>query len=328
MSKHILLTGVSGFLGSHLAERLLDDGHRVIGLDNFSTGMRSNLAALEKRDGFKLLEHDIRLPFVGSDLDFVINFACPASPPAYQANPIGTLKINFQGALNMLGLAKQTGARFFQASTSEVYGDPDVHPQPETYRGCVNVIGRRACYDEGKRAAEALVFEYHRQHGLDVKVVRIFNTYGPRMRPDDGRAVSNFIVQSLLGKDITIHGHGRQTRSFCYVDDLIEGIVRFLYSAPSVTGPMNIGNPTEVSIRQLAELVIEITGSKSRIVERPLPEDDPRQRCPDISLARRTLDWEPRIALREGLIRTIEYFESRLASAAKGRVQRTAPVLA
>jgi UDP-glucuronate decarboxylase len=320
MPQHILLTGVSGFLGSHLAERLLDDGHRVTGLDNFSTGTRSNLTVLEDRDGFTFVEHDIRLPFIGRDVDIVVNFACPASPPAYQANPIGTLKINFQGTLNMLGLAKQTGARFFQASTSEVYGDPDVHPQPENYRGCVNTIGPRACYDEGKRVAEALVFEYHRQHGLDVKVVRIFNTYGPRMRPDDGRVVSNFIVQSLLGESITIYGDGRQTRSFCYVEDLIEGIVRFLYSAPSVIGPMNIGNPAEFSVRQLAELVIEITGSKSRIIERPLPEDDPRQRCPDISLARRTLDWEPRIALREGLIRTIEYFERRLASAGKGRV--------
>jgi UDP-glucuronate decarboxylase len=319
MSQHILLTGVSGFLGSHLAERLLDDGHRVTGLDNFSTGTRSNLAALEDRQGFAFHEHDIRLPFIGGGFDIVLNFACPASPPAYQANAIGTLKINFQGTLNMLGLAKQSGALFFQASTSEVYGDPDIHPQPESYRGCVSTIGPRACYDEGKRAAEALVFEYHRQHGLDVKVVRIFNTYGPRMRADDGRVVSNFIVQAILGRDITIYGDGRQTRSFCFVDDLIEGIVRFLNSAPSVTGPMNIGSPAEFTVRQLAELVVELTGSKSRIIERPLPEDDPKQRCPDISLARQTLDWEPRIALRQGLTRTIEYFEDELASAGEGR---------
>jgi len=320
MSKHILLTGAAGFLGSHLAERLVADGHRVTGVDNFATGTRRNLAALEGRDGFTFREHDVRLPFIaGSDFDIVLNFACPASPPAYQANAIGTLKINFQGTLNMLGLAKHCGALFFQASTSEVYGDPDVHPQPESYRGNVNPMGPRACYDEGKRVAEALAFDYHRQHGLAVKVVRIFNTYGPRMRADDGRVVSNFIVQALLGQDITLYGDGRQTRSFCYVNDLVEGIVRFVYSPPSVTGPMNIGSPSEFTVRQLAELVVEITGSKSRIIERPLPEDDPRQRCPDISLARRTLDWEPRIALREGLTRTIEYFDSELASEGTGR---------
>ncbi|TCU06828.1 UDP-glucuronic acid decarboxylase family protein [Rhizobium sullae] len=318
MSKRVVLAGAAGFLGSHLAERLVQGGYTVTGLDNFHTGHAANLAGLMDNKSFSFVEHDIRLPF-SANCDAVMNFACPASPPAYQANAIGTLKINFHGTLNLLGLAKAARGTFFQASTSEIYGDPELHPQTENYRGAVNPIGPRACYDEGKRVAEALTFEYRRQHKLDVKVVRIFNTYGPRMRVDDGRVVSNFIVQALLGENITVYGDGRQTRSFCYVDDLVEGIVRLFQSDPLITGPMNIGNPVEFTIGELAELVIAITGSTSKIIRRPLPEDDPRQRCPDISLARQHLDWEPKIALAEGLLKTIRYFEEVLRRSGKGQ---------
>ena len=318
MSKHVVLAGAAGFLGSHLAERLVQSGYKVTGLDNFYTGQATNLVYLMEHQAFGFVEHDIRQPF-STDCDAVVNFACPASPPAYQANAIGTLKINFHGALNLLGLAKASRATFFQASTSEIYGDPDLHPQTEIYRGAVNPIGPRACYDEGKRVAEALTFEYHRQHGLNVKVVRIFNTYGPRMRVDDGRVVSNFIVQALLGENITVYGDGSQTRSFCYVDDLIEGIFRLFRSDPSITGPMNIGNPVEFTIGELAQLVIDITGSNSKIIRRPLPEDDPRQRCPDISLARRDLGWEPTITLAEGLLKTTRYFDDVLRTRGKGQ---------
>ena len=318
MSKHVVLAGAAGFLGSHLAERLVQSGYKVTGLDNFHTGQAMNLANLMEHHAFSFVDHDVRQPF-SIDCDAVVNFACPASPPAYQANAIGTLKINFHGALNLLGLAKASRATFFQASTSEIYGDPDLHPQTEIYRGAVNPIGPRACYDEGKRVAEALTFEYHRQHSLNVKVVRIFNTYGPRMRVDDGRVVSNFIVQALLGENITVYGDGSQTRSFCYVDDLIEGIFRLFRTDPSITGPMNIGNPVEFTIGELAKLVIDITGSTSKIISRPLPEDDPRQRCPDISLARRHLGWEPKIALAEGLLETTRYFDDVLRTRGKGR---------
>lgn len=309
MAKHVVLAGAAGFLGSHLAHRLLLGGYQVTGLDNFHTGRLRNLSHSMDHEAFHFIGHDIREAYIGK-CDAVMNFACPASPPDYQANGIGTLKVNFQGTLNLLGLAKSSQASFFQASTSEIYGDPEVHPQVETYRGMVNPIGPRACYDEGKRVAEALTFEYQRQHGLAVKVVRIFNTYGPHMRPDDGRVVSNFIMQALRGENITIYGTGRQTRSFCYVDDLIEGIFRLFESGASVTGPMNIGNPVEFTIRELAELVIDVTGSKSTVINLPLPEDDPRQRCPDISFARQTLGWEPKTALREGIEKTVLYFDN------------------
>jgi UDP-glucuronate decarboxylase len=312
MSRHVLLAGAAGFLGSHLAKRLLVSGYRVTGLDNLNTGQLRNMAGFIDHPEFRFVPHDIREAYAGP-CDAVMNFACPASPPHYQANAIGTLKINFQGSLNLLGLAKASNATYFQASTSEVYGDPELHPQTEIYRGCVNPIGPRACYDEGKRVAEALAFEYWRQHRLSVKVIRIFNTYGPHMRPDDGRVVSNFIVQALRGEDLTIYGEGHQTRSFCYVDDLIDGIVAMFESDASITGPVNLGNPDEFTIRELADLVIEITGSRSAIIHRPLPEDDPRQRCPDISRARDDLGWQPRFKLREGLEKTIAYFDGLLA---------------
>jgi len=315
MARRVLLTGAAGFVGSHLADRLLEAGHEVTGLDNFLTGSRHNLRHLRDHPRFDFVRHDVRNAFWG-EFDTVMNFACPASPPFYQANAIGTLKINFQGTLNMLGLAKRTSARFVQASTSEVYGDPEEHPQKESYRGAVNPIGPRACYDEGKRVAEALTFEYVRQHGLDAKVVRIFNTYGPRMNPNDGRVVSNFIVQALRGEDITLYGDGSQTRSFCYVSDLVEGLMRMLESGPGFTGPVNLGNPTEFTIRRLAELVIGMTGSRSKIVTRPLPEDDPRQRRPDIALAREKLGWQPTVPLEEGLSRTIAWFEAELREGA------------
>lgn len=302
----ILVTGGAGFLGSHLCERLLQEGHEVICLDNFFTGRKSTIRHLLGHPNFELLRHDVVDPFK-VEVDQIYNLACPASPVHYQINPIKTVKTSVMGAINCLGLAKRVKARIFQASTSEVYGDPDVHPQPESYRGLVNPIGPRACYDEGKRCAETLFFDYHRENGVDIRVGRIFNTYGPRMQPNDGRVVSNFILQALRGEDITIYGDGSQTRSFCYVDDLIEGIVRFMNQTECV-GPMNLGNPVEFTILELAQKVIELTGSKSRIVHRPLPEDDPKQRQPDISLARRVLGWEPKVPLEEGLRRTIPYF--------------------
>lgn len=308
----ILVTGGAGFLGSHLCRTLLGAGHEVICVDNFFTGNKRNVADLLDNPRFEIIRHDIVFPlFV--EVDEIYNLACPASPVHYQFNPIKTIKANVIGTTNMLGLAKRVGARFFQASTSEVYGDPEVHPQPEAYRGNVNPIGIRACYDEGKRCAETLCFDYHREHGLDIKVVRIFNTYGPSMHPEDGRVVSNFIVQALRGEPITIFGDGSQTRSFCYVDDLIRGFVAFMGSEKGFTGPMNLGNPGEFTMVELAQLVLELTGSKSEMSFRDLPADDPTQRQPDISLAREMLGWQPEVALREGLERTIDYFRTRIA---------------
>jgi len=309
--KRILVTGGAGFLGSNLCDRLLAAGNEVICVDNFYTGSKRNIAHLLANPNFTVLEHDITNPlFV--QVDEIYNLACPASPRHYQYDPVHTLKTSVLGAINMLGLAKRVGARILQASTSEVYGDPDVHPQPETYWGHVNPTGIRACYDEGKRSAETLFFDYHRRHGIAIKVVRIFNTYGPRMHPEDGRVVSNFIVQALLGNPITVYGEGLQTRSFCYVDDLIEGFVRFMRTPKDVIGPVNLGNPVEFTILELAEKVIHLTGSRSKLVRMPLPADDPRQRRPDISLARAMLEWEPRVALEAGLRRTIDYFDDLL----------------
>lgn len=310
----VLVTGAAGFLGTHLCDALIARGHDVVGLDNYFTGTKHNVAHLLSHPCFEMVRHDIRQPYWG-EFDLIFNFACPASPPFYQRNAIATAKVSFLGALNMLGLAKRTGARILHASTSEVYGDPTEHPQKETYQGNVNPIGPRACYDEGKRIAEALFFDYHRQHGIEIKVVRIFNTYGPRMNRNDGRVVANFIVQALRNEDITIYGDGSQTRSFCYVDDLIGGILKMMDSAAGLAGPINLGNPEEFTVRELAGIVIEVTGSRSKLVERQLPVDDPRQRCPDISLAREKLDWEPRVRLREGLERTASYFEKELALA-------------
>ena len=307
----VLVTGAAGFLGSHLCDALIAEGHDVVGLDNYYTGRKDNVAHLLGNPRFEMVRHDVRQPYWG-EFDRIYDLACPASPPFYQRNAIATAKISFLGALNALGLAKRTGARIFFASTSEVYGDPLEHPQKETYRGSVNPIGPRACYDEGKRIAEALFFDYHRQHGVEIKVVRIFNTYGPRMNPMDGRVVSNFIVQALKGQDITIYGEGDQTRSFCYVDDLIRGFLLMMNSAADFTGPVNLGNPGEFTIRELADLVIEVTGSRSKLVFAPLPVDDPRQRCPDISLARVQLGWQPAVELREGLERTAAFLESEL----------------
>lgn len=307
----ILITGGAGFLGSHLSERLLKEGHEILCLDNFFTGRKQNITHLLAHPEFELIRHDVIDPFK-AEVDQIYNLACPASPVHYQHNAIKTIKTSVMGAINCLGLAKRTGARVFQASTSEVYGDPDVHPQPEAYWGKVNPIGIRSCYDEGKRCAETLFMDYHRQNGVDIRIVRIFNTYGPRMCPDDGRVVSNFIVQALRGQDITIYGEGQQTRSFCYCDDLIEGFVR-LMNQDEVTGPMNIGNPGEFTILELAEKVIAQTGSKSKIVHAPLPEDDPQQRQPDITEARRVLDWEPTVSLDEGLKPTIAYFDQLLS---------------
>jgi UDP-glucuronate decarboxylase len=306
----ILVTGGAGFLGSHLCDRLLKDGHEVICLDNFFTGRKSNIAHLHGRPDFELVRHDVIDPFK-FEVDQIYNLACPASPPHYQYNAIKTVKTSVMGAINCLGLAKRTKARVFQASTSEVYGDPAVHPQPESYWGNVNPIGIRSCYDEGKRVAETLFMDYHRQNQVDIRIVRIFNTYGPRMHPNDGRVVSNFIVQALKGEDITIYGDGTQTRSFCYVDDLIEGFVR-LMNQNAVTGPINIGNPGEFTMLQLAELALKLTGSKSKIVHRPLPGDDPKQRRPDITLAKKHLGWEPSVPLEEGLKRTIAYFKTQV----------------
>lgn len=310
--KSVLVTGGAGFLGSHLCDRLIADGAHVLCVDNFFTGSHDNIAHLHGHPQFELMRHDVTFPlFV--EVGQIYNLACPASPIYYQHDPVQTTKTSVHGAINMLGLAKRTGARIFQASTSEVYGDPSVHPQPESYWGNVNPIGIRSCYDEGKRCAETLFFDYHRQHGLEIKVVRIFNTYGPRMHPQDGRVVSNFIMQALRGEPITIYGDGSQTRSFCYVDDLIEGFVRFMATPADFTGPMNLGNPGEFSMIELAEMVLELTGSKSQLVRNPLPQDDPKQRRPDISLAQETLaGWAPRTPLREGLGRTIDYFDGLL----------------
>lgn len=305
-----LVTGGAGFLGSHLCERLLQDGHEVICLDNFFTGRKVNVAHMLDNPYFELMRHDVIDPFK-VEVDHIYNLACPASPVHYQYNPIKTIKASVMGAINCLGLAKRLNARVFQASTSEIYGDPEVHPQPEGYWGNVNPIGVRSCYDEGKRCAETLFFDYHRQNKVDIRVVRIFNTYGPRMLADDGRVVSNFIVQALKGEDITIYGAGQQTRSFCYVDDLIEGFVRFMQQEP-VVGPMNIGNPGEFTILELAEKVIALTNSASKIVYRPMPSDDPQQRKPDIEQAKSVLGWEPQVQLEAGLKKTIAYFSERL----------------
>jgi len=302
----ILVTGGAGFLGSHLCDRLLAEGHEVVCLDNLFTGQKRNIAHLLANPRFEFVRHDVIDPFK-FEVDQIYNLACPASPPHYQFNPIKTTKTSVVGAINCLGLAKRVKARVFQASTSEVYGDPQVHPQPEGYWGHVNPVGRRSCYDEGKRCAETLFFDYHRENKVDIRVVRIFNTYGPRMHPNDGRVVSNFIVQALRGEDLTVFGEGTQTRSFCYVDDLIEGFVRFMAQTETV-GPMNIGNPGEFTMLELAELTLKLVGGRSKIVHKPLPADDPRQRQPDITLARRTLGWEPRVPLEEGLRRTIAYF--------------------
>lgn len=309
--KRIMVTGGAGFLGSHLCERLLESGHEVLCVDNFYTGSKRNIAHLMSNPYFELIRHDVTFPLY-VEVDEIFNLACPASPVHYQFDPVQTLKTSVHGAINMLGLAKRTKAKIFQASTSEVYGDPEVHPQPEGYWGRVNPIGIRSCYDEGKRCAETLFSDYHRQHGLRIKIARIFNTYGPRMHPNDGRVVSNFIVQALRGEDITIYGEGQQTRSFCYVDDLIEGFVRLMNSPDEVTGPINLGNPGEFTIRELAERVLELTGSSSRLVFHPLPQDDPQQRQPDIAQAKRVLDWQPKIMLDQGLEKTINYFDALL----------------
>lgn len=308
--RRILVTGGAGFLGSHLCERLLGAGHDVLCVDNYYTGRRSNIERLLANPRFEAMRHDITSPLL-VEVDEIYNLACPASPIHYQFDPVQTLKTSVHGSINMLGLAKRTKAKIFQASTSEVYGDPLVHPQTESYWGHVNPLGLRSCYDEGKRAAETLFFDYHRQHGVKVRVARIFNTYGPRMHPGDGRVVSNFIIQALQGKEITIYGDGSQTRSFCYVDDLIDGFVR-LMDQDAVVGPVNLGNPDEFTIRQLAELAIELTGSSSKLVFHDLPSDDPRQRQPDITLARDVLGWEPKVALRDGLAKTVAYFEHML----------------
>lgn len=306
--RRILITGGAGFLGSHLCDRLISEGHEILCMDNFFTGSKDNIRHLLDHDHFELIRHDVIDPFK-VEVNQIYNLACPASPIHYQFNPIKTIKTSVVGAINCLGLAKRTKARVFQASTSEVYGDPELHPQPESYRGNVNPIGRRACYDEGKRCAETLFFDYHRENGVDIRVVRIFNTYGPRMSPSDGRVVSNFIIQALQGQDITLYGDGSQTRSFCYVDDLIEGFIRMM-NQDQVVGPVNLGNPGEFTIRQLAELVLELTGSRSKIVEKPLPEDDPLQRQPIIDVAKETFGWEPQIPLRKGLEKTIPYFRN------------------
>jgi UDP-glucuronate decarboxylase len=307
-TRRVLVTGGAGFIGSHLCERLLDAGHEVLCVDNFFTGTRGNVEPLLGHPRFELMRHDVTFPLY-VEVDQIYNLACPASPVHYQFDPVQTTKTSVHGAINMLGLAKRVRARILQASTSEVYGDPEVHPQPESYWGRVNPIGIRSCYDEGKRCAETLFFDYWRQHKLPIKVARIFNTYGPNMHPDDGRVVSNFIMQALLGKPITIYGSGEQTRSFCYVSDLVDGLVRLMETRASVTGPINLGNPGEFTIRQLAELVIELTGSKSKLVRKPLPQDDPKQRKPDIAQARKVLKWEPKVKLREGLKQSIPYFE-------------------
>jgi UDP-glucuronate decarboxylase len=313
--KRVLVTGAAGFLGSHLCERLLEAGNDVVCLDNFYTGRKANIAHLMNNPMFTVLEHDVTNP-IYLQVDEIYNLACPASPVHYQYDPVHTMKTSVLGIINTLGMAKRLNARLLHASTSEVYGDPQVHPQPETYWGHVNPTGTRACYDEGKRSAETLCFDYHRRHQLDVKVVRIFNTYGPRMHPEDGRVVSNFIVQALKGEPITIYGDGAQTRSFCYVDDLVEGFLRTMATPRDFQGPVNLGNPGEFTIRELAEKVLKLTGSKSQLVEKPLPADDPRQRQPDITLARERLDWSPKVHLDEGLRKTIRYFDELLTRGA------------
>ncbi len=309
--KRILITGGAGFLGSHLAERMLKEGHDVLVADNFFTGTKDNLKHLIGNPHLEIMRHDVTFPLY-VEVDEIFNLACPASPIHYQFDPVQTTKTSVHGAINMLGLAKRVKAKILQASTSEVYGDPEVHPQVESYWGHVNCTGIRSCYDEGKRCAETLFFDYWRQHKTRIKVIRIFNTYGPRMHPNDGRVVSNFIVQALNNQDITLFGDGNQTRSFCYVDDLIEGMVRLMNTGDDVTGPVNVGNPGEFTIRELAEKVIKLTGSKSKLVFKPLPQDDPRQRKPDITLAKKLLDWEPKVPLEEGLKKTIEYFDKLL----------------
>lgn len=315
-SKRILVTGGAGFLGSQLCERLLYAGHNVVCVDNFSTGLASNIRYLKSFDSFEVIQHDVVQP-IDLEVDEIYNLACPASPPHYQADPVHTTQTSVLGAINLLELAARRGARIFQASTSEIYGDPHVHPQPESYWGNVNPFGPRSCYDEGKRTAETLFYDFHHRHGVEIRIARIFNTYGPRMRPDDGRVVSNFIVQALKGEDITIYGDGSQTRSFCYVDDLIDGFLRLMGVQSSCMSPVNLGNPGEFTIRELAELVIEQTGSTSRITYLPLPVDDPRQRRPDITLAMRELDWRPLVPLADGLQETIRYFDGLLAGASR-----------
>ncbi|MFA4828041.1 MAG: UDP-glucuronic acid decarboxylase family protein [Thermodesulfovibrionales bacterium] len=311
LNKRILITGGAGFLGSHLCERLLNEGNEIICVDNFYTGRRGNIAHLVSNPYFEIMRHDICFPLY-VEVDEIYNLACPASPIHYQFDPVQTTKTSVHGSINMLGLAKRVKAKILQASTSEVYGDPKVHPQPEAYWGNVNPVGPRSCYDEGKRCAETLFFDYHRQHKLKIKVARIFNTYGPRMHPNDGRVVSNFIMQALRGEDITVYGDGSQTRSFCYADDLVDGLIRLMNSPDDFTGPVNLGNSGEFSMLELAEKVIGLTGSKSKIVFNPLPQDDPMQRKPDISLARETLGWEPKVPLEKGLGKTIEYFKGLL----------------
>ncbi len=309
--KKVLVTGGAGFVGSHLCDRLIEDGHDVLCVDNFFTGSRDNIIGLLDKPHFELMRHDVTFPLY-VEVDEIFNLACPASPVHYQYDPVQTTKTSVHGAINMLGLAKRTKAKILQASTSEVYGDPEVHPQTEDYRGSVNPIGPRGCYDEGKRCAETLFFDYHRQYGTNLRVARIFNTYGPRMHPNDGRVVSNFIVQALQGKPITLYGDGGQTRSFCYVSDLVEGLIGLMEAPDEVTGPVNLGNPTELTIRELAEKVIDMTGSESELEEHPLPGDDPMQRCPDIGLAKSALGWAPRVALEDGLEKTIGYFKETL----------------
>jgi UDP-glucuronate decarboxylase len=311
LRKRVLVTGGAGFLGSHLCERLLADGFDVLCVDNYFTGTKDHIAHLLGHPHFEMLRHDVTFPLY-VEVDEIFNLACPASPVHYQFDPVQTTKTSVHGAINMLGLAKRVKAKIFQASTSEVYGDPVVHPQTEEYRGNVNPIGPRACYDEGKRCAETLFFDYHRQHKLNIRVARIFNTYGPRMHPNDGRVVSNFVIQALKGEPITVFGDGKQTRAFCYVDDLIEGFIRLMAAPNDVSGPINLGNPHEFTIAELAELVIDLTGAKSKVVYRPLPVDDPMQRCPDISKARALLGWEPKVPLHEGLQLTIAYFDALL----------------
>ncbi len=309
--KRILVTGGAGFIGSHLCTKLVNEGNDVICLDNYFTGSKDNIMHLIGNPRFELVRHDVINPYL-AEVDEIYNLACPASPVHYQYNPIKTVKTSVMGAINMLGLAKRINAKILQASTSEIYGDPVVHPQPESYWGNVNTIGIRSCYDEGKRCAETLFMDYHRQNDVRIKIIRIFNTYGPRMHPNDGRVVSNFIVQALKGNDITLYGEGNQTRSFQYVDDLISGMTRMMNTEESFIGPINIGNPNEFTIKELAELVVELTGSKSKFVYMPLPSDDPKQRQPDISLAKEKLSWEPTVQLREGLIKTIEYFKTKI----------------
>ncbi|GJD37344.1 UDP-glucuronic acid decarboxylase family protein [Methylobacterium aerolatum] len=317
-TKKILVTGGAGFLGSHLCERLLGEGHEVLCVDNFFTGSRKNIVHLLSHPNFELKRHDVTFPLY-VEVDEIYNLACPASPVHYQFDPVQTTKTSVIGAINMLGLAKRVKARILQASTSEVYGDPEVHPQAETYWGRVNPIGFRSCYDEGKRCAETLFFDYQRQHGVAIRVARIFNTYGPRMQPNDGRVVSNMILQALRNEDITLYGDGLQTRSFCYVDDLVEGLIRLMNAGPDVSGPINLGNPGEFTIRQLAETIVDLSRSRSRLTFRPLPPDDPRQRKPDITLAKDLLAWTPTVALREGLGRTMSYFEAFTRDESRGR---------